>query len=119
MDVTVVRPRRLLTGGTVAAGDFADIAPCQQVRWNGDALTLAFATDLTQAQVDEVKARCDAVNDVEKTLRARALTAIDANKTYLALAPPTQAQVVAQVRALTAQMNGLIRIGLAALDTTD
>ena len=119
MDVTVVHPRRLQAGGTVEAAEFGDIAACQAVRWDGTTLTLVFAADLTPQQVDEVRARCDSINDVEKTLRARALTAIDANKAYLALSPPSQAQVVAQVRALTTQMNGLIRLVLAALDATD
>jgi hypothetical protein len=118
VNVTVMGPRRLQVGGAIDASEFDDLGNCQDVRWDGATLTLAFAGNLTQAQVDEVRARCDSVNSVEKVLRARALTALDANKTYLATTP-TQAQVVAQVAALTRQTNGLIRMVLAALDDTD
>jgi hypothetical protein len=119
VDVTVMGPRRLATGGTIEAAEFNDLGTCQEVRWDGAALTLVFEGTLTQAQVDEARARCDSVNTVEKVLRARAVTALDANRTYLTLAPPSQAQVVAQVNALTRQVNGLIRMVLAVLDDTD
>ena len=53
------------------------------------------------------------------TLTTRGLTALDANKTFLAIASPTNAQVSAQVRALTQQMNGVIRLVLNKMDATD
>ena len=43
------------------------------------------------------------------TIRQRLRNGLDTNTTFLALASPTQAQVLAQVRALTRENNGLIR----------
>lgn len=55
------------------------------------------------------------------TLEAKARAAIIANGTYLALAAPTNAQTLAQVRALTRQMTALVRLSLRGglLDNTD
>jgi hypothetical protein len=52
------------------------------------------------------------------TLQAQARTALAANTTYLAAGAPTTAQAVAQVRALTQQVNALIRLAVRALDAT-
>jgi hypothetical protein len=49
------------------------------------------------------------------TIRDRADAALDGNATYLAIATPTNAQVVAQVRSITNQLNGLIRLQLGDL----
>jgi hypothetical protein len=49
-------------------------------------------------------------------LRAQASKALDKNKTFLALDPPTNAQMAAQIEALTKQMNGLIRQALQSFD---
>jgi hypothetical protein len=49
-------------------------------------------------------------------LRAQAQKALDKNKTFLALDPPTNAQMAAQIEALTKQMNGLIRQVIGAWD---
>lgn len=54
-----------------------------------------------------------------ETLRERAATALTNNADFLALASPTQAQAVAQIKALTRQVNGLIRLGLDRLDSID
>ncbi len=64
----------------------------------------------------------DAENTGRTTLKAKAVTALAANATYLAIVSPTNAQVVAQVRALTKEVNALIRLadGFALLrDTSD
>lgn len=52
------------------------------------------------------------------TIRAQAQTALTSNATYIAIASPTNAQVAAQVKALTRQMDGVIRLLLAQLDAT-
>ena len=52
------------------------------------------------------------------TIRAKAAAAIGVNATYLALASPTNAQVSAQVKALTRECTGLIRLLLGQLDDT-
>lgn len=54
------------------------------------------------------------------TLRGRVATALTTNATYLALPQPrTNAQVAAQVEALTRQNVALIRLVAGLLDTTD
>ncbi len=54
------------------------------------------------------------------TLRRRVATALTANATYLALPTPrTNAQIAAQVEALTRQNAALIRLVAGLLDTTD
>lgn len=45
--------------------------------------------------------------------------AIDANLAYLALNPPTTAQSLAQVQALTRQMTGLLRLQRNRLESAD
>lgn len=46
----------------------------------------------------------------EAALLAKAKTALTNNATFLAIASPTNAQAVAQVQALTRQVNALIRL---------
>ena len=53
------------------------------------------------------------------TIRTQATTALTDNRTFLAIASPTNAQTLAQVKQLTRQMNGLIRLTLGTLDGTD
>lgn len=55
----------------------------------------------------------------EQTLRQRATTALTANRDFLSIAAPTNVQTLAQVRALTRQMNGLIRLTVRDLSGTD
>lgn len=45
--------------------------------------------------------------------------ALDANLAYLALNPPTTAQALAQVGALTRQVNGMLRLLRNRLDSAD
>lgn len=49
------------------------------------------------------------------TLKAQAAAALASNATYLARTAPTTAQAVTQVRALTQQMNAIIRIVIRSL----
>lgn len=69
-----------------------------------------------QPNADEVAADRSAN---ESTIRQRADAALQANRDFLALASPTNAQTLAQVKALTRQNNGLIRLILNRLDGTD
>lgn len=52
------------------------------------------------------------------TLQAAGIKAISDNQTYLAIASPTNAQVIAQVRALTQQLDGVMRQILSQLNGT-
>ena len=52
----------------------------------------------------------------EETLTERAAAALTNNADFLALASPTNAQAVTQVKALTRQVNALLRLELRALD---
>lgn len=52
-------------------------------------------------------------------IRTAATQALDANRTYLAVASPTNAQNLAQIRALTRQNNKIIRQVLGLFDGTD
>lgn len=54
-----------------------------------------------------------------ETILNAARTALTANKTYLGLASPTNAQNLAQIRALTRQVNALIRVLLQDFTGTD
>lgn len=54
-----------------------------------------------------------------KTIEQQARQALTANRTFLALTTPNNAQAIAQVQALTRQTNGIIRLLLNELDGTD
>lgn len=53
------------------------------------------------------------------TLEQQAELALVKNRTYIALASPTTAQTVAEVKALARQNNAIIRLLLNKLDGTD
>lgn len=55
----------------------------------------------------------------EEVIGQRLDAAIDANRTFLVLASPTLAQNAAQIRALTQQINGLLRVVRNRLDAVD
>lgn len=58
----------------------------------------------------------DTANTNRGTLTTRASAALTGNASFLAIATPTAAQVAAQVKALTRQVNALIRLQVGALD---
>lgn len=68
----------------------------------------------TQPELDADRDQANATS-----IRSQATQALADNRTYLAIASPTNAQVVAQVRALTQEMNGVIRLVLGKLDGTN
>lgn len=56
----------------------------------------------------------------ERSIRDKARQALAANATFLAIATPTAAQNAAQAKALTRQVNGIIRLLLSELqDVSD
>lgn len=55
----------------------------------------------------------------ESTIAGRVQQAIQDNKDFLAIPAPTNAQVVAQVKALTRQANGVLRAVFKRLDASD
>lgn len=55
----------------------------------------------------------------EQTIRDAARQALAGNRAYVAINNPTAAQTTAQVKALTRQMNGVIRLLLGDLSGTD
>ena len=55
----------------------------------------------------------------QRTLQDQAQTALATNRTYLAISSPTNAQVAAQVRALTQEVQALIRLALNQFDGTN
>lgn len=59
------------------------------------------------------KLATEATNEAD--LLAKARNAINGNKNFLAIASPTNAQTVTQVKALTRQMNALIRLEVREL----
>ena len=60
-----------------------------------------------------------AVGANREVLTERARSALVSNREFLAVASPTNAQTLAQVRALTRQMNSALRLILGDLSGTD
>lgn len=54
-----------------------------------------------------------------RTILTQAAAALEANATFLAVASPTNAQNAAQIKALTRQVNKLIRLTIDKFDGTD
>jgi hypothetical protein len=82
-------------------------------------MQVVFDGTLTAEQVEAVTNRCESINANGEELLRRARGALQSNRNYLATPTPTQAQVVAQVAALTRQVNALIRFALGAFDGTE
>lgn len=73
---------------------------------------------LTVAQGDVLHNQRMQMATNQQTILQQAAAALDSNATFLALTAPTAAQNAGQVRALTRQVNGLIRLTLRKLDST-
>lgn len=75
---------------------------------------------LTSEQIDALVLARDVGDALVRTnrdgLRAKAATALDANRTYLAITTPTTAQMRAQLERVTRQTNALIRLVVGLLD---
>lgn len=84
-----------------------------------DYATAAPVVQAHPAKVTEYRAALQAQATNEQTIKDRAATALQGNRDFLALQTPTNAQVLAQVRALTRQATGLIRLALKRFEGTD
>jgi hypothetical protein len=76
-------------------------------RDSGAGLVVVTQRVLTQAERDMLTATANL-----HTVESRVRDALAANKTFLAIATPTNSQTLAQVRALTRQVSALIRMKL-------
>lgn len=96
-------------------------------RWDTEARTLTEFDDagkptsvrpMTALELDEFARDAAAVvaEGNRSTLSDRARRALADNATFLAIGAPSNAQVLAQVRALTRQMNAVIRLQIGSLD---
>jgi hypothetical protein len=84
-----------------------------------DAQTEVWATRTVNGGTEEYRIKPGTDLDRAKQIAANASGAIDANVTYLAIVSPTTAQVTAQVKALTRQINGVLRQALGRFDKVD
>jgi hypothetical protein len=118
--VITAKPNRAVDFDT-----FADLTPtavvADGIQWVADGmLAVEFASNLTPTEVLAVKARMESRNANEEILRLQAYTALQANRDFRALPqPPSNAAVLAEVRSLAQQNNGIIRMLLGQLDGTD
>lgn len=96
---------------------FADITSkvCTSVAFAADDLEITFATDLTATEKIQVRVRCATADATAETVLLAAVAAYTANQAYLAIGTPTTAQAVAQVAAVTRQMQFVFR-AIAPLD---
>jgi hypothetical protein len=83
--------------------------------------TVVLSRPFNQAEMDRLAAElaARAQDDNRSTIRTKAMQALQANQNYLALTSPTNAQVAAQVKLLTREVSGLIRLVLDQVDTTE
>lgn len=75
-------------------------------------------TATANGQVATYTAKPGTTADNADQLLSKAAAALAANKTFLAISSPTNAQSISQVKALTRQVNAIIRL-LVVDDLTD
>lgn len=115
----------------IVAASLSDAADQLRVMFgaglNGDGVTPVNVAALIPAAVamitpasDPTKATITVTGDAatQQTIRNNASQALATNATYLGLANPTTAQAVAQVAALTRQIDALIRLAVANFSGT-
>lgn len=116
--------------GRLLAADLQAANIPSRVALNGDVLELLDLTESDRATAQPVidghatkaadeQTRLQTQQSSAAIIRDRAQQALDANKTFLAITSPSNAQVVAQVKALARQNNALIRLLLGRFDGTD
>lgn len=76
-----------------------------------------FASDLDEWTMRRVQMRLLAT-DVEQQIQDKAWAAFQANNDFLAIASPTTAQAVAQVKLLTRECNGILKMIFGIYDST-
>ena len=98
----------------------ADDATETVTRWDDAGAQLDQRAYTTAEKADKAaRAAAETKQTNKRTVEDRARAALTANATFRALQSPTNAQVLAQVRRLTAECSGLIRLMLNELDTID
>jgi hypothetical protein len=97
---------------------FADDTTSTVTTWN-DAGTLLATRPYTPAETAQVAAEAAEQNRIANklTIEDRAALALASNETYLAIASPSNAQNAAQIKLLTRECQGLIRLAIKALDS--
>lgn len=96
---------------------FADITAKEvtSLQWIEDGLAIGFAVNLSADEVRLVRMRAASPDDATEQLLRQAWTAFQNNADFLALPAPSTAQALAQVAALTRQMQAIVRL-LAPVD---
>lgn len=114
-------PATLALVGWYPVTEAARPADTATTRWE-PAFTFNGGT-VTQSWVEVPKSAAEIQAQTEQTNRdallAKARNALTVNATYLGVASPTNAQNLAQIRALTRQVNALIKLEVQDLLTTD
>lgn len=96
-------------GNPVVTWDFVNSL---RVAYNSDGTTTTRPFTETELAMVADKQASDQLSANRAALLSKAHTALSANATFLAIASPTTAQAVTQVKALTRQINALIKLEL-------